>query len=318
MNEAATVLLAGGLVAFPTETVYGLGANALDAAAVARIFAAKGRPDRNPIIVHVTGAEAARTLASSWPSAAEKLTARFWPGPLTLVVPKSALVPDIVTAGGPNVGLRAPAQSIAQALLLTAGVPIAAPSANRSTYISPTTAQHVLRSLDGHIDLVLDGGPTSAGIESTVLDLTCNPPRVLRPGPISVAELSACLGANVIGVAASTSAEGPLAAPGMMARHYAPKATLVLADGDGLDEVRQFTEQGRRVGWLRFSGAAPGQPTELEIAVMPGNASAYAARLYAVLYEMDDAKVELIVAARVPDGPEWTAVRDRLTRAATA
>ena len=318
MNEAAAVLLAGGLVAFPTETVYGLGANALDPAAVARIFAAKGRPNRNPIIVHGAGAEAAQTLACSWPPAAEKLTSRFWPGPLTLVVPKRPLVPDIVTAGGPNVGLRAPAQNIAQALLQAAGVPIAAPSANRSTYISPTTAQHVLRSLDGHIDLVLDGGPTSAGIESTVLDLTCDPPRVLRPGPIGVAELSACVGDVVGSPMVATSAEGPLAAPGMMARHYAPQATLILAAGDGVDEVRQFTAKGCRVGWLTFSGAASEQRPELESAVMPGNAAAYAARLYAVLYDMDDAKVDQIVVAKVPTGPEWSAVRDRLTRAATA
>ena len=309
---------AGGLVAFPTETVYGLGANALDATAVARIFAAKGRPSRNPIIVHVAGAEAAQELVSSWPPVAEKLAARFWPGPLTLVLPKNSVVPDIVAGGGPHVGLRAPAQAIAQALLLAAGVPIAAPSANRSTYISPTTAQHVLQPLSGHIDLLLDGGPTTAGIESTVLDLTCTPPRILRPGPVSAAELEACIGTVLLGPMAPSSAESPLAAPGLMARHYAPKATLLLATGDGLDEVCRLTNEGHRVGWLVFSGAASEQRAGLETAVMPAEAAAYAARLYAVLHEMDDAGVDWIVVAAVPKGPEWTAIRDRLARAATA
>ncbi len=275
--EAAAILQEGGLVAFPTETVYGLGANALDAAAVARIFEAKGRPSRNPIIVHVTGAEAARALASSWPATAEQLADRFWPGPLTLVLPKNPVVPDIVTAGGPNVGLRAPAQPIAQALLRAASVPIAAPSANLSTYISATTAQHVLRSLGGQIDLILDGGPTSAGIESTVLDLTCDPPRILRPGPISAADLEACVGRVLGGPAALPSATGPLASPGSMARHYAPKATLLLATGDGQEEVSRLTSANQRVGWLVFSASGLLRPSGVELVVMPDDAAAYAA-----------------------------------------
>ncbi len=316
--EAAAILQQGGLVAFPTETVYGLGANALDAAAVARIFKAKGRPSRNPIIVHVTGAEAARALVSSWPATAEQLAARFWPGPLTLVLPKSPVVPDMVTASGPNVGLRAPAQPIAQALLRTAGVPIAAPSANRSTFISPTTAQHVLRSLGGQIDLILDGGPTSAGIESTVLDLTCDPPRILRPGPIGVEELEACVGRVLVGPAASPSATSPLAAPGLMARHYAPNATLLLATGDGQHEVGRLVSENNHVGWLVFSTSGLERPADVELVVMPDEAVAYAARLYAVLHDLDDAGVDRIVVAKVPDSPEWTAIRDRLNRAATA
>jgi L-threonylcarbamoyladenylate synthase len=316
--EAAAILQGGGLVAFPTETVYGLGANALDAAAVARIFEAKGRPSRNPIIVHVTGAEAARMLVSSWPAAAEQLAARFWPGPLTLVLPKNPVLPDIVTASGPNVGLRAPAQPIAQALLRAAGVPIAAPSANRSTYISPTTAQHVLRSLSGQIELILDGGPTSAGIESTVLDLTCDPPRILRPGPIGAGELETCVGRVLAGPAALPSATSPLAAPGLMARHYAPKATLLLATGDGRHEVGRLTSENRRVGWLVFFTSGLERPADVELVVMPDEAAAYAARLYAVLHELDDAGVDRIVVAKVPERPEWTAIRDRLNRAATA
>src|SRR5262249_34135404 len=167
ITGAARLLRAGGLVAFPTETVYGLGANALDASAVARIFAAKGRPANNPLIVHVAEADEARQVAADWPEAAARLAERFWPGPLTLVLPKRAIVPDAVTANGPTLAVRVPAHPVAQALLRAAGVPVAAPSANRSTELSPTRAEHVLRGLDGRIDVLLDGGPTAGGIEST-------------------------------------------------------------------------------------------------------------------------------------------------------
>lgn len=315
--EAASILQQGGLVAFPTETVYGLGANALDAAAVGRIFAAKGRPGRNPIIVHVQGAAQARALAADWPSAAEKLTARFWPGPLTLVLPKDPSVPDIVTGGGPNVGLRAPAQPIAQALLQAAGVPIAAPSANRSTEISPTLARHVMQSLGDRVDMVLDGGPTSAGIESTVLDLSCTPPRILRPGPVGIDELSACIGTVLTSPVAATDERSPLAAPGLMARHYAPRATLVLAAGVGFEEVSRLAGGGRRVGWMAFSEINDARLADVSIVVMPRDAAGYAARLYAVLHELDAAGVSSIVAARVPETADWTAIRDRLRRAST-
>src|SRR5262245_52423466 len=175
--RAAVVLRAGGLVAFPTETVYGLGANALDATAVRRIFTAKGRPANNPLIVHVAGAAHVGRVAAAWPALAARLAERFWPGPLTLILPRSAAVPDEVTAGGPTVAVRVPAHPVARALLEAAGVPVAAPSANRSTQLSPTTAAHVLRGLNGRIDLLLDGGPTAGGLESTVLDLTTEPPR---------------------------------------------------------------------------------------------------------------------------------------------
>ena len=175
--------------------MYGLGANALDAAAVARIFAAKGRPANNPLIVHVTEAAQVQQIAVDWPDSAARLAERFWPGPLTLVLPKRATVPDVVTAKGPTVAVRVPAHPVAQALLRAAALPIAAPSANRSTELSPTRAEHVLRGLDGRIEMLLDGGPTIGGIESTVLDLTATLPRLLRPGPISVAELEAEIGA---------------------------------------------------------------------------------------------------------------------------
>ncbi len=192
--EAAEVLRRGGLVALPTETVYGLGANALEAGAVQAIFAAKERPPRNPVIVHVADAEAARAWAAAWPERAGQLAERFWPGPLTLVLPKRPVVPDIVTAGGATVGLRVPAHRVALALLKAADVPIAAPSANRSSRVSPTTAAHVLADLEGRIDMILDAGPTSGGLESTVLDLTVEPPRVLRPGLVSVAQLEEVIG----------------------------------------------------------------------------------------------------------------------------
>lgn len=185
IERAAEALRSGKLVAFPTETVYGLGASALDSAAVAKIFAAKGRPGNNPLIVHVESAEAARALAADWPAAAERLAEKFWPGPLTLVLPKRDCVPAITTAGAPTVALRSPAHPIARALLKAARLPVAAPSANRSQEVSPTLASHVLRSLGERVDVVLDGGPTTGGIESTVLDLCSQPPRLLRPGPIT-------------------------------------------------------------------------------------------------------------------------------------
>ncbi len=224
--EAARVLREGGLVAFPTETVYGLGANALDASAVARIFAAKGRPANNPLIVHVADTRAARRVVADWPPLAAMLAERFWPGPLTLVLPKRDTVPDAVTASGPTVAVRVPAHPLAQALVRAAGVPIAAPSANRSTELSPTRAEHVLRGLDGRIDVLLDGGPTAGGIESTVLDLTATPPRLLRPGLLSIAELESVLGPLSRSLPSSVETTQSLPSPGLLPRHYAPRTPL--------------------------------------------------------------------------------------------
>jgi L-threonylcarbamoyladenylate synthase len=304
IERAAAVLRAGGLVAFPTETVYGLGANALDAAAVARIYAAKGRPARNPIIIHVADAEAARAVVADWPDAARRLAERFWPGPLTLVLPRGPAVPDIVTAGGPTVAVRVPAHPVAQALLRSAGVPVAAPSANRSTELSPTTAAHVLRGLAGRIDLVLDGGPTTAGLESTVLDLTTTPPRLLRPGPIAPLEIEAVIGP--VQRPSAVTPEGPLASPGLLPRHYAPRTPLVCVEGNASAAVRSLTEMGQRVGWLRF-GETGGMPTD---------PAGYAARLYAELHALDGQGLDRIVVELPPDEEEWLAVRDRLRRAA--
>ena len=313
--DAARILRAGGLVAFPTETVYGLGASALDAAAVARIYEAKGRPARNPIIVHVADIAAARQLVTTWPITAQKLAEQFWPGPLTLVLPRIDALPDIVTGGGPNVGVRVPAQPIARALLEAAELPVAAPSANRSNYLSPTTAQHVLADLAGRVELILDGGPTTSGIESTVLDLTSDPPRILRPGPIQASDLAACIGPLAAAPAAPLSTQVPLPAPGMLTRHYAPRAKLLLATDSGAGDVQRLVAAGCRVGWMPFVGHVE-SVDGASIARMPVGAAEYAARLYAVLHELDERGADWIVVAAVPDEPAWTAIRDRLKRGA--
>jgi L-threonylcarbamoyladenylate synthase len=327
--EAATVLERGGLVAFPTETVYGLGASALDAAAVEQIFAAKGRPPNNPVIVHVANAAAAQRLAIEWSTVADRLATKFWPGPLTLVLPKRPEVPDIITAGGPTVGLRVPAHPVALALLQAAKVPVAAPSANRSTEISPTTAAHVLRSLEGRVDMVLDAGPTPGGLESTVLDLTIDPPRVLRPGLVTVEQLQAVVGqvAASRGVEASTQTTKsptvePLRSPGMLARHYAPRAKLVCVDAGSESVISKLLAEGNRVGWLRL-GQTPATQTNnvgrmKAMIDMPCDATGYTAQLYAALHELDDAGVNYIVVDLPPTGDAWLAIHDRLQRAAQA
>src|SRR5690242_6187855 len=250
LARAAAVLRGGGLVAFPTETVYGLGANALDPAAVARIFAAKGRPATNPLIVHVAEAAEAVRVAAAWPEAAARLAERFWPGPLTLVLPRRDTVPDAVTAGGPTVAVRVPAHPVARALIRAAGVPVAAPSANRSTQVSPTRAAHVLTGLDGRIDLLLDGGPTAGGLESTVLAVTASPPRLLRRGLVRPGEIEAVVGALARSGPVAAATGQVLPSPGMLGRHYAPRAVLQCVEGSGRDRVRDLQGTGLRVGWL--------------------------------------------------------------------
>ncbi len=316
--RAADVLRRGGLVAFPTETVYGLGANALDAAAVARIFKAKGRPERNPLIVHVLDAAQAHSLAT-WTPAAESVAARFWPGPLTLVLRKSDAVPEMVTAGGSTVALRAPSHPVARALLAECGLPIAAPSANRSSAVSATRAEHVLRALDGRIDLILDGGATSGGIESTVLSLVEAQPRLLRPGLLPVDELEAIVGTiNRAKIADPGSAA--LAAPGMLERHYAPNGQLEIAPDDGYSRVLELVRSRHRVGWLRFAlKEASSQPfaiDRLRVYIMPRDAAGYGARLYDVLHELDAWAADRIVVELPPSDDAWLAIHDRLTRAA--
>jgi L-threonylcarbamoyladenylate synthase len=335
IRRAADVIRGGGLVAFPTETVYGLGANALDAAAVGRIFEAKGRPPTNPVIVHLSepfplreggwgvsffNPEQVRRVATEWPRAAAALAERFWPGPLTLVVPKRAEVPDIVTAGGPTVAVRCPAHPVARMLLREAGTPIAAPSANRSTELSPTRAEHVLKGLNGRIDLVLDGGPCPGGIESTVVDVTGGCVRVLRPGLITAAMLEEVVG-SVQSDAGPDRPDLPARAPGQMARHYAPRTPLRLVDPhDLLEDTVQACRAGLKIGSVRFlweSGATADIASAKEqLFDLPADPESAAARLYDVLHELDEAGLDLILVEWPPDGPEWAAIRDRLVRAA--
>jgi L-threonylcarbamoyladenylate synthase len=313
LERAADVLRRGGLVAFPTETVYGLGANALDEAAVRRIFEAKGRPSFNPLIVHVHDAAGAKRLAAAWPEEAERLAAAFWPGPLTLVLPKRSEVPEVITAGLPTFAVRVPAHPVARALLEAAGLPIAAPSANRYTEISPTTAQHVEKSLGDRVDLILDGGPTDVGIESTIVDLAGDEPRLLRPGTIPVAEIEALIGP--LATAGRMTGAAPRPAPGMVERHYAPRAALRLFGptqrGAAAAEAARAAAGGDRVGALSFADFPAHRAVR-----MPFDAAAYAARLYAALHEMDDVGCALVFVEEVPDTPEWAGVRDRLRRAA--
>jgi L-threonylcarbamoyladenylate synthase len=315
ITRAADLLRRGGLVAFPTETVYGLGASALDPAAVARIFTAKGRPSNNPLIVHLAGAGEVARVAADWPEAAALLAQRFWPGPLTLVLPRGPAVPDAVTAGGPTVAVRVPAHPVARALLVAAGVPLAAPSANRSNRLSPTLAEHVLRDLGGRIDLILDGGPTAGGIESTVLDLTTRPPRLLRPGLIAPAELEAVLGPVARPQPADAQTQA-LPSPGMLARHYAPR-TLLECVVDGRARVEELRAAGVRVGWVTCGAPEGPDLPDVLVVPLPADPAAYAAQLYAALHRLDDASLERIVVTGPPDGEEWLGVRDRLRRASS-
>jgi L-threonylcarbamoyladenylate synthase len=315
--RAAAVLRGGGLVAFPTETVYGLGASALDAAAVGRIFAAKGRPSNNPLIVHVAEAAEVLHVAAAWPETAARLAERFWPGPLTLVLPRRDVVPDAVTAAGPTVAVRVPAHPVARALIRAAGVPIAAPSANRSTRLSPTRAEHVLGGLAGRIDLLLDGGPTVGGLESTVLDVTSTPPRLLRPGLVTPGEIEAVVGSITRPASAAPAGDQPLPSPGMMRRHYAPRAVLRCFERIGPEQVRELLREGGNLGWLTFTGAAP-KADGVRVVVMPRDPEAYAAQLYAVLHTLDTTGVNEIIVELPPNTEEWLAVRDRLRRASSA
>jgi L-threonylcarbamoyladenylate synthase len=314
IETAAELLRRGGLVAFPTETVYGLGANALDVGAVERIYSAKGRPSYNPLIVHVPDVNAARALVSDWPERASHIASAFWPGPVTILLRKRALVPDIVTAGLESVAVRVPANPIALALLRAAGVPLAAPSANRSTELSPTVARHVERSLGDRVDLILDGGPTDVGIESTVVDLRHEQAAILRPGVIGARELEPLIGR--LAATGEPAGDTPRVSPGMLERHYAPRARLSLFNAvdaaQMLTEARMLVADGARVGLLLLESDAVGP---FEILRMRGDASRYAQRLYAALHELDDLGCGVIFVERVPDEPEWLGIRDRLERA---
>lgn len=313
LQRAAEIIRKGGLVSFPTETVYGLGANALDAQAVRRIFEAKGRPAINPVIAHVSDHAMVRRLVADWPPIAQTLADHFWPGPLTMVLSKNDAVPSEVTAGGTTIGVRMPAHPAALALIREAGVPLAAPSANRSSHLSPTRADHVLSGLGGRIDIILDGGPTEAGIESTVLDLTTSPPTILRPGPISLEDLQSVI--RPIQMRSRQSGDGPLASPGLLPRHYAPKTFAELFENRAmLDERFASRRPGERFGRLVISTNDSDDATQI---VLPPDPRIYSTRLYAALHTLDAMGLTGILIELPPDTPEWLAIRDRLTRGAT-
>jgi L-threonylcarbamoyladenylate synthase len=302
--RAAELIRAGELVAFPTETVYGLGANALDPAAIDKIYAAKGRPATSPLIVHVDSVEMARGLVREWPPRAEMLARRFWPGPLTLVLPKLPHVPDRLTAGLPTVGVRMPANEIALALIREAGVPIAAPSANRFTELSPTTAEHVRESVGEHVAMLLDGGKTTVGIESTVVSLAGPVAVLLRPGMVTRMEIEELIGPVLL--ASPSSGSQAHAAPGMHPRHYSPKTPLVLIE-DG-----RLPSSGRGAYlWMNNSASAA------RCIAMPSDPSGYAAVLYGTLHDADSEGWDWIAVERPPQTPAWAAILDRLERAAS-
>ena len=294
LKLAADAICQGKLVAFPTETVYGLGANALDPEAVRRIFEAKGRPWASPLIVHVASEDMARSIAAEWPEAAEKLAAKYWPGPLTIVLRKADIIPDLVTAGLPTVGIRMPDHPLALELIRTARVPIAAPSANVFSGISPTTAAHVRQNLGDRVDVILDGGPASVGIESTVVSLHRLPPTVLRAGMISRAELRSLTG---IGFEAESDRPELVRhlgdeAPGQQPRHYSPRTPFIL---------------------LQHGEAHPkGRGRMLDL---PSDPAGFASALYARLHEADAEGWDWIAIEEPPNSSKWEGILDRLRRA---
>lgn len=308
---AARILREGGIVALPTETVYGLGGNALDPSAVARIFAAKERPEFDPLIVHVPDVAAARNFAAEFPPLAERLVEKFWPGPLTLVLPKQSSIPDLVTAGLPQVGLRVPAHPLMQEVLRLAAVPIAAPSANLFGRISPTTPQHVAEQLGDRVDYILDGGPCAVGVESTVLQLA-DKPRLLRPGGIALEDLESLIGPVAIIESTDDPGRKSQVAPGMLPQHYAPRTPLqLLAAGETLDQLPEG-----RVGLLRYRESINLPAAAQEILAPTGDDRVAAANLFAALRRLDDLKLDLIIAELLPECGLGRAINDRLCRAA--
>jgi L-threonylcarbamoyladenylate synthase len=318
VERAAQLLRAGEVVALPTETVYGLAANAMEHEAVSKIFAIKGRPIHNPLIVHVTSLAMARRCVVDWPAMADSLANAFWPGPLTLVLPRSQEIRDVVTAAGPTVGVRWPSHPFIQAVILACGFPLAAPSANPSNQLSPTSAEHVWKSLGDKIPLIVDGGQCQVGIESTVLDVSALPPRILRPGMIHAEAILA-----VTGALSSSSSAGSdvLKSPGLLPKHYSPKAKLLRLSWHADAELRQKLD--RALGghpasrtYILAHSTIPSAEGLGGVSVIPHDAKAYARAIYAELHRCDEAGAELIVIEELPESAEWQGIRDRLQRAA--
>jgi len=314
---AAGVIKRGGLVAFPTETVYGVGADAMNSTAIKKIFAAKGRPLDNPIIVHVAEPEQVAVLTDDVPELAARLMQKFWPGPLTLIFGKSAGVPYEVTAGQETVAVRMPRNSVALALIKASGVPVAAPSANISGRPSGTTGSHVYQDLAGKIDLVLDAGPVDIGLESTVLDISTQPPRILRPGVVTAEDLRSAVGNVVFG----GQNELLKRSPGTRYRHYSPRARVSLVKHEDRQAVARLvmdlTETGGRVGVVtRHPDLCPSY-RNVVVRTMPGSLDDYARRMFSVIRELDAEGVDEIIVEEVEEGGIGTAIMDRLRRAAS-
>jgi len=315
VKRAVELLRAGEVVALPTETVYGLAANAFDPGAAQKIFEIKGRPSHNPVIVHIASRELARECVSEWNDAARKLAKLFWPGPLTIVLSKAPRISDVITAGGATVGVRWPSHPFIQAVIRECGFPLAAPSANPSNHLSPTTAEHVQRALGDKVRLIVDGGAAQVGIESTVVDASVAPPRLLRPGVIHRETLLA-----VLGQLSDSDDKGSLKSPGMLPRHYSPRASLLVRSWKNDRELREL---------IAAAGVSAGnchvvahsripEPQGLgRVSFIPHDAEAYARALYAELHQCDEMGAQLIVVESVPDGLEWHAIADRLERAQT-
>lgn len=311
LDNAVAVLRAGGLVAFPTETVYGLGADASNAGAVGRIFEVKGRPATHPVIVHLADAVQLANWAREVPEGARKLARKFWPGPLTLILRRSPRVSDVVTGGQDTVALRVPAHLVALQLLARFGGGIAAPSANRHGRVSATTAQHVRSEFGAAVACVLDGGEARIGIESAIVDLSGSTPVLLRPGWITAAEIERALGVRL----AAADAGAPRA-PGTLAAHYAPRTPLTVVEGDLLVELATtLVRQGRKVAALALGEARP-LLAGVTWVDAPRDAADYAHALYASLRRLDDAGCDTILVEQPPRAPEWAAINDRLARAA--
>lgn len=321
IDRAVALLRAGGLVAFPTETVYGLGADATNPTAVRRIFTVKGRPDTNPLIVHVADQEVARRYARAWPRAAEEFARRFWPGPLTLVVPKSERIVPEATAGLPTVGLRAPDHPLAVELLRAFNGPVAAPSANRSGRISPTKAEDVRRELGDAVDLVLDGGPCKVGIESTVLDLTLDKAAILRPGAVTQREIEQVIGPVEL-LAMSVDREQLARSPGQQMVHYAPATPAYRFEIEDVARLARWLEAHPTdlaaiivIEGSTFRSEVGRRDVPRHVETLSADPQAYARELYGALRRADAAGGPNILVEMPPAGPQWTAIRDRIVRA---
>lgn len=326
ISHAADLLRQGRLVAFPTETVYGLGADASNPNAVANIFKAKGRPVDHPLIVHIANIESLGDWASTVPEAALKLANHFWPGPLAMILNKKPEVPLAVTGGQQTVGLRMPDHPVALALLKSFGGGIAAPSANRFCRISPTLAAHVSEELSDAIDMILDGGACQVGVESTIIDLSSSKPRLLRPGHITGQEIEAVLQTKLIIPPASNAApangsfaeDAPsheIRAPGMMAVHYAPTTPAIRCPTDQLpDKIRQLIADSKRIGLLSYQ-LKIAETSQIRVLRLPEQAGNYAQSLYAALRELDNLQLDMILIEQPPQTEPWRAINDRLGKA---